>query len=423
MAPPAPVVLLCGLDAALLEATAAALHDEPGAARLTYRLVVDGDLPVLSRTLVCAGEVEQTLLATSHGCLGCAIRADVAAVIEHRQAPTAPLTIVLPVGSDPACLVDPLDLAAVALAEERSDLQRDEQQLLAARLAAVVCVVDAETLPALVATDDEVGETSFAHGAFGARPVAEIVLESLAAADVVVMGDHGGDPTARVLVDHIAPQACVVLAGDHDALGAAVAATEHDPVRTDVRHEPLATPPASGTAAAGVVSQVWTTRRPLDPQRLFDALEPLAECVVRLEGPIALAGRPHELLRLSLAGGAARVECVDAWLTGAPESVWQEVSPWRRLTSGLAWDPVDGDRHTRLVALTLGGRLEAERVRELLDAVVLDDREGSAGIADEDPFTPWLGAPWPDHPSTTSTRDQGARMPTQPEMRARGEKL
>ena len=367
MAPPTTVVLVCGLDATLLDVAAAALPVEPGAARLTYRLAVGGDLPVLTRSLACGGEVQQDLLATTHGCLGCAIRADVAAVLEHRQGQASPLTVVLPVGSDPACLVDPLDLAAVAMGEGRGDQPLDEGQVLAARLAAVVCVVDAEALPELVATDDVVGDTSFAHGAFGSRPVAEIVLESLAAADIVVLGgrvdaDPDVDATARALVDHLAPHADVVPAGDPQALRAAVAATEHDPTRTDVRHEPLATPPTSGTAAAGVITQVWTTRRPLHPQRLFDALEPLAESVVRLEGPVWLAGRPHELLRLSLAGGAARVECVDAWLTDAPASVWDEVSPWRRLQSGLVWDPRDGDRHSRLVALTLGGSIEADRV-------------------------------------------------------------
>jgi G3E family GTPase len=427
---PIPVLLVGGLAQDLVDRAAhEVLRHRPGTG-LAYRVALDGPAPILVRTRTESGVcVSEEPIATSHGCIACAVRDDVVRELgalagvgrsdgQAEDAPNAeptgeprghePVMVVLPAGSDPACLVDPLDLGFLAIVEGRGEASFDDgTPLPLARITAVVSCVDGTRVVEQVTTTDEVGETDIATGGFGARPLAELALETLRLADVVVVDGLGtsADPEsaqALTLLAHVAPHGRVIRSGLTALLLDAVSTATHDPTRTDLRHEPLGTPAVGPGAAHGVATDVWTTRRPLHPQRLMDALEDLADAAVALDGPVWLAGRPHELVRLSVAGGAVSVTCVAAWLAEAPASAWEQVSPWRRVQSELDWDPYYGDRACRLVALIVGGEGQRARVRELLDALALDDVEMAAGpdawAAYDDPFAPWLGEPWASHP-------------------------
>jgi G3E family GTPase len=424
MSSPIPVLLVGGLAQDLVDRAAhEVLRHRPGLG-LAYRVALDGPAPILVRTRTEAGVcISEEPIATSHGCIACAVRDDVvrelgeladagASAGRDVDAVREPVAIVLPAGSDPACLVDPLDLGFLAIVEGRGEASFDDgTPLPLARITAVVSCVDGTSIVEQVTSSQEVGETDIATGGFGTRPLAELALETLRLADVVVVDGLGtsADPEsaqALTLLAHVAPHARVIRSGLTAPLLDAVSTATHDPTRTDLRHEPLGTPAVGAGAAHGVATDVWTTRRPLHPQRLMDALEELADAAVALDGPVWLAGRPHELVRLSVAGGAVSVTCVDAWLADAPASAWEQISPWRRVQSELDWDPYYGDRACRLVALTVGADADRARVGELLDAIALDDAEMAAGpdawAAYDDPFTPWLGEPWASHPELVS---------------------
>lgn len=413
---PLPVVIVAGLARDLVEAAGAVAVRARGGLALAYRVALGGPSPILLRTTEeegrCAG-VEP--LATSHDCIACAIRDDVVRTLRARTAvgDHAPVTVVLPAGTDPACLVDPLDLAFVAAVQGRGDaVGADEDLLPPVRITSVLAAVDAARLVDQVTSRDALGDTDLGHGAASRRPLAEVVLSVLRHADVLTVGaDEAPESVVlagRELLAHVAPQARIVPAGDDGQVAEALATATHDPSRTDVRHEPTWVPPTGGPRAGGrTATAVWSSRRPLHPTRLMSALEEVIDLVVAAEGPLWLANRPHEVVRLDVCGGGAVVMSVDAWLADAPPQAWAAATPWRRVRAEDVWDPYAGDRENRVVLLTVGDEDDARRALAWLDTAVLTDAELAAGGESwsgvEDPFEPWLGQPWPVHPDVVAS--------------------
>lgn len=403
---PLRVVLVCGLDQEVVDATAAAVMTPRRGNALVYRVVIDGESPVIMRTRMRDGScVSQDPIATTHGCIACAVRDDVLATLSRwaEDGDDSLVTVVLPAGATPSCIVDPVDLTFVARTGGFGFPDEDDPH---AQITCVVAAVDGSRIVAQATTDDETGEAGIAAGAFGTRPLVELVLETLRCADLVVLDGLGlsDEPaTGQVLelVGHIAPHARAVRAGLTSQIGEAAAHATHDPTRTSLRHEPVATPPAGGRGRFGVASEAWTTRRPLHPLRLMESLERLATEAVAIDGAVWLANRPQEVVRLGVAGGAASVTTVDSWLVDAPSS-WDSATPWRRVQAELAWDAYHGDRECRVVVLCVGDGSELDAVLETLDRCALTDVELAAGpetwAALPDPFAPWLGEPWTAQP-------------------------
>jgi G3E family GTPase len=408
---PLRVVLVCGLAQDAVDAAALAVIAERRGNALAYRVVIEGESPVIMRTHLRDGVcVSQDPMATTHGCIACAVRDDVLATLSGwaDDGDDSLVTVVLPAGATPSCIVDPVDLTFVA---RTGGFGFPDEEDPHAQITCVVAAVDGTRLVAQVESDQETGESGIAAGAFGTRPLAELVLETLRCADLVVLDGLGlsDDPaTARTLelVGHVAPHARAVRAGLTSRIADVSAEAIHDPTRTSLRHEPVATPPAGGRGRFGVATEAWATRRPLHPVRLMDSLERLATEAVALEGAVWLANRPHEVVRMAVAGGAASITTVDGWLAEAPASEWASATPWRRVQAELAWDPYYGDRECRVVALCIGDGGELDAVLETLDRCALTDEELAAGPESwaelADPFAPWLGDPWTAQPEVAA---------------------
>lgn len=137
-------------------------------------------------------------------------------------------------------------------------------------------------------------------------------------------------------------------------------------------------------------------------------MESLTEEATSIEGPLWIASRPHEVLRLTIAGSRASLTAVDFWLANAPEHAWDDITRWRRIRTKRDWDPDYGDRQNSLVILTVDPG-SAHRVHQTLEFAALNDTELGAGFEAwallEDPFTALLGDPATAHPEAATAEE------------------
>lgn len=406
------VVLVGGLDQHLINESAdTVIAARPGWS-LRYRVVADGEQPILTRARVRDGIcIDQTPLATGSNCLACVVRDDVLDHLREWQPdPDArAVNVILPSGADPACLVDPIDLSFLALLESErhgAGVSTNTEEAPRAQVTAVIVAVDGQRLLDQATSADDVARSGIALGAFEPGLMAELTLKTLRYADVLLVNGPGSGQDAQTrqvleLAAHIAPHATVAPFPSQPLLAAAISVSGHDPTRTHASHESLATRQVGRPPAHGVATSVWTSRRPMHPERLKEAMGALTEEATSIEGPLWIASRPHEVLRLAIAGSRASLTAVDFWLANAPEHAWDNITRWRRIRTQRSWDPYYGDRLCSLVILTVDPG-SAHRVHQTLEFAALNDTELGAGFEAwallEDPFTALLGDPATAHP-------------------------
>lgn len=401
---PADITVVAGMNSAQIAHAAASVVVGPATLRISYTVVAHGPQPVIARSRAqggCAHDVE--LLATARTCVACAVRDDVFAVIAARGDGQlwSDLVIALPAGAEPACVTEPIDLMTAALADE-PDTGGPE-----VAIGCVLTAVAAESFCLAVLGAHSTGDR-------GRRPLADLVISQVASSDVIFLTEstavaHDGSQ-ARALLHHLAPRAAVVRADLREVLGCQVAAARHDPHRTELGLENVGAINAGDVDLVGdrhgISSRVWRSRRALHPERFHDAFETLANHAVHVTGHVHVANRPHEVLRLEVRGGAVAFRRVDAWLCGAPEHVWDEVSPHRRERALREWDPYYGDRSHELLLVTAAhdpGDDPGSRLCATLDSALLADEELAGGmdawVHADDPLVQYLGEPWVCHPS------------------------
>lgn len=385
------VTVLAGFRPTITSAvTEALLAADPGLVALRHDLsrVADGLVRREVRTSV--GVVEQAEVSLVHGCVSCTLREDVLPTLVRlaREAPWRDILLVLPYVVEPEEVAAAVDYCLVDGAPVTEALRFDSY----------VTVVDPDTLLDDLASTDELVDRGIGAVADDRRTVAEVIAAQIEYADTVLLprpAAEGAYDTARLraLLDRLAPWTRLVVLDGPDAwqrLGRTLrGAGLHDPDSPGVLGRGLEGR-GLGTDRpepdCGVVSVLYTTRRPLHPQRLHAALEDLNDGALRSRGHFWLSSQPDRVLAWQAAGGALSMWSMGNWLVSTTGEAWNDVSAHRRVAASLHWDPYYGDRDTQLCFVGLD--LDAAALRSTLDSCLLTDAELAEG---EDS---WRG--WPD---------------------------
>lgn len=218
----------------------------------------------------------------------------------------------------------------------------------------------------------------------GPRPLAELLVEQVEFADVVLLNkadllDDAALEEVAAVVRELQPTAEIhrteygvvdpgVLLGrylfDTDATGdragwkRALAEDAHD----------HAHPPE----VYGVDSFTYRRRRPFHPGRFHAVLRDLPPNVVRAKGPVWVAGREVKLV-VGQAGPSIRVAVAGPWVASLSEL---DRELYRSNRPNLDWDDEWGDRKTEFVVI--GRELDREALTDRLDDALLTDDEMDA---------------------------------------------
>lgn len=207
-----------------------------------------------------------------------------------------------------------------------------------------------------LAGGDMLGERGLGINAEDDRPVSTMIASQVGASDLIVLA--GGIPTDTELAALAALAPSTPLLQDPDLLSLPMTTL----ARTR-RHQPRCLAAFEGDGlldwsstepphASGLQIVRWSATRPLHAERLYDALEPISEDVIRSAGRIVIASTVDRWTRWESAGGSMSLGDL------GPRAV--VAAPHSRLTF-------------------LGPGLDAARITGLLDMCLLTDTELAAG--------------------------------------------
>lgn len=271
-------------------------------------------------------------------------------------------------------------------------------------LGAVMAVLDAPALLEEFHAADFLAERGLATSPDDDRTVADVLIEQIEAATVLVLSqaDHVDIAARRTLVallHALNPRARVVESGHADtALLQAAAPYDVDAAEAGAGWAALLRG-GSVPADAEVSGFAYCRRRPFHPQRFFDLMHTdwlrMHGAVLRSRGYFWLASRMALSGSWEQAGGACRHGAAGVWWSAAEAADWPEDHALRaeialRLQDGDAPAPY-GDRMQELAFI--GHQLDEAALVEKLDACLLTDAEMAAGpeawAALPDPFPEW----------------------------------
>jgi G3E family GTPase len=335
---------------------------------------------------------EERLVEMTNGCICCTLRDDLLDEVAQlaRQGRFDYLLI------ESSGISEPLPVAATfAFGID------DQDRVLAdiARLDTMVTVVDAPHLIAQI----NAGQTLQARGlaAFedDDRTIADLLVDQLEFADVVVVNKTDLVTTAELtrveaLVTRLNPRARqirstfgrVAPADLLDTGSFDMAAAETAPgwiAELNGEHIPE-------TIEYGISSLLFRAVEPFHPQRLWDFMEAAVTDfgVLRSKGFLWLATRPDTIALWSQAGPSGR--CDPAGVPVAVSGEWPD-DPDERADLEQRWHRDFGDRRQELVFI--GVRLPADELRKRLQGCLLTPAELAAGSDSwrvmPDPFPTW----------------------------------
>jgi G3E family GTPase len=333
--------------------------------------------------LIAQGEsklsrVDEKLVELSNGCICCTLREDLLTEIAalSREGRFDQVLV------ESTGVSEPMPVAETFSFETSDGTRLDDL----AQLDTMVTVVDVSTFFREVAAADWLHSRSLGLSEDDDRTVADLLVEQVETADVIVLNKvdrASADEIAAVeaAVARLNPEARVVRAERSRVPLEAVLATglfsmakaERSPgwmaaLRHDVRSE---------AATYGISSFVFRARRPFHPERLWALLATdVFRGVLRSKGFVWLASRPDECAVWSMAGDGVRLEPGAPFWAATPASEWP-ADPAELAMIGAQWHPVHGDRQQELVVI--GRDVDERRVRDALEAALLDDAELAAG--------------------------------------------
>ncbi|SEC47367.1 Uncharacterized GTP-binding protein YjiA (plasmid) [Tsukamurella tyrosinosolvens] len=304
---------------------------------------------------------EEKLVELSNGCICCTLREDlvdaVGAIARQRTPEGGPRFDHLVIES--TGISEPMPVAATF------DWTFDDGSRLGdlAALDTMVTVVDASTFLGEIARGTSLAQRGLGAAAGDERSIADLLIDQVEFADVVLISKldlvsaaAGGaveatvrrlNPRAQVRPLRRGEIAVTEVIGtglfDHDA-ASSVAGWDDEVIGG---HTPE-------TEEYGISSMAYRADRPFHPQRLLEALADV-RAVLRSKGFCWIASRPD--------------------LVG----VWSQAGPNLTIEPAAYWSQVDGAPQQELVFI--GVRLDAERMRALLDRALLTDDEVAEGPA------------------------------------------
>ncbi len=312
-----PVVVLASIDPVLRDAALfSVLTDLPGTGILRQDL--DPDAGTLRRVISDeGGVVEDVTRPLEHTCLGCAIREDSLPALETmvQAGRWERIVFALPVSAETMPAARPLSDPGI-------------QEVVGADLAAVACVVDADTVEADLMGDELLADRRLALSTDDRRSVGEALAAQLGHADLVLTS--GSDPVGLTLTDHL--RGCRTMrSGLFRTRAGQLFAPRHSPRHAEARVDPCRVRAPDVPDAHGVWSLDLRTHRPVHPGRFLEQLDELAGGRTRSRGHFHLVSRPD---RIGVWDGAGRQLSIG---DGGP---WRIGSPSTR----LVFTGVDDDR-------------------------------------------------------------------------------
>jgi G3E family GTPase len=348
--------------------------------------LVKGGRAALSR-------VDEKLVEMQNGCICCTLREDLLAEIQ-RLAREARFDYLLIESSG---ISEPLPVA------ETFAFTDDSGRSLAdvATLDTMVTLVDARNFLRDWRSEEDLRARGIALGEQDERSLANLLVEQVEFADVLVISKIDMVPAAEVeqlesLLRQLNPSARILRA-EHGrvpvtaVLGTQLFEFEKASAAPGSRQEPRGQH-VPETTQYGITSFVYRARVPFHPRRLWDLLTDSAiwSGLLRSKGFFWLASRTGTAGAWSQAGSTASCESAGAWYAALPRTDWPEDEETLAEVAG-DWQEPWGDRRQELVFI--GTDLNEAFLREKLDAALLNAEEMAAGPSTwasyEDPFPPW----------------------------------
>ncbi len=347
--PHVPVLTVTSIDPVLRDsAVAALLCDLPDAVAVRHDITPDGFLHRAVHDW--SGVRDRQVSVLEHGCLSCALRADLLPVLRNLiDGPGRPPQIIvgLPVSSAPHPLIHAL-----------------QSKVPGAAPAAVIATASPGTLLEDVFGDDLLADRGRELDPDDRRSVGEAQAAQLEYADVVVF-DAPANPPEHDLLDHLSGRGTPRgLITEMDVPGLLAVRRSPDDPRGDL----LSLPAIDSRDTANVWSLDLSSRKPFHPDRLNAELENLGQGPLRARGTFWLPTRPTLIGIWDGAGGQLSIGAAGSWRHPA-------------------------DRATQLRVTGIGPH--RDMVRKAFRRALFTDREAERGLAvwsgREDGFGPWLG--------------------------------
>jgi len=254
-----------------------------------------------------------------------------------------------------------------------------------ARLDTMVTVVDAQGLPKLYASDDELRDRGIGNDDDDNRGLSELLTEQIEFADVIIVNKCDVatpvqlDQTLRI-IKALNPSATVI----ETRYGKAPLDDLLDTGRFSM--ERAAEMPGwlkvmRGDASSeideyGISHFVYRARRPFHPFRLAKCLAGEWRGLLRSKGFMWMANLPDIAFVWSLAGGLSRLEGAGYWWAATSRDEWPD-DPDLVQDALNNWVDPWGDRRQEVVFI--GIEIEVERLTSALDDCLLNDEELAAG--------------------------------------------
>jgi G3E family GTPase len=254
-----------------------------------------------------------------------------------------------------------------------------------ARIDTMVTVVDAQGLPKLFASDDELRDRGIGNDEDDNRGLSELLTEQIEFADVIIINKcdvASSEQLAqtRSIINALNPSAKLV----ETAHGKAPLDELVDTGRFSM--ERAAEMPGWLKVMRGDVSSeideygishfVYRARRPFHPFRLAKCLAGEWRGLLRSKGFMWMANLPDIAFVWSLAGGLSRLEGAGYWWAATSQDEWPD-DPELINDAKENWVEPWGDRRQEIVFI--GMDIEQDRLTTALDDCLLNDEEMAAG--------------------------------------------
>lgn len=254
-----------------------------------------------------------------------------------------------------------------------------------ARIDTMVTVVDAQGLPKLYASDEELRDRGIGNDEDDNRGLSELLTEQIEFADVIIINKcdvasseqlaqtrsiiNALNPSAKLVetAHGKAPLDELVDTGRFSMERAAEMPGWLKVMRGDVSSE---------IDEYGVSHFVYRARRPFHPFRLAKCLAGEWRGLLRSKGFMWMANLPDIAFVWSLAGGLSRLEGAGYWWAATSRDEWPD-DPELIQDALDNWVDPWGDRRQEVVFIGMG--IEQERLISALDDCLLNDEEMAAG--------------------------------------------
>ncbi len=350
-------------------------------------LVRDGGAQ-LSRT-------DERLVEMSNGCICCTLREDLLVEVS-RLAKAGRFDYLL---IESTGVSEPLPVAETFTFDVPDNDGRTFSLSDIARLDTMVTVVDAFNFQKDYAEAQDLKERNLAVGEGDERTIADLLIDQIEFADVIVVNKADLIPRAemerlKAILRHLNPEARIIEAvyGKvplnevlNTGLFSLEKAAQAPGWLKELRGEHI-----PETEEYGISSFVYHARRPFHPARLYELVNSRWDNVLRSKGFFWLASRMDIAGLWSQAGGLLRIERAGRWWAAVPREQWPD-SPELQSYILSEWQQPYGDRRQEIVFI--GANMKQDVICEALQSSLLTDEEMAAGPERwrrlPDPFPEW----------------------------------